>query len=84
MMNKTAGFWTFCLKPSGGLTKYKKEFQNSVDKQTEQPLEKDKDYQWLMKEASWQEFWLLVDQLVDWNKKRKEIKDLNSNQSNHS
>ena len=59
-------------------------FQKSVDKQTEQPLEKERDYQWLLKEASWQEFWLILDQLVDWNKKRKEIESLNSDQSNHS
>jgi hypothetical protein len=52
-----------------------------VDKPSKRPLEKDSDYLWLLKEASWQEFWLFLDQLVDWRKKREELENLNSVQS---
>jgi hypothetical protein len=78
------GLCASCLMPSRRFNNLDEGFQNNVEKQTEQPLEKDKDYQWLLKEASWQEFWLLLDQLVDWNQKRKEIEGLNCDQSNHS
>jgi hypothetical protein len=36
-----------------------------MDEQKRQPLVKERDYQWLLKEASWQEFWFFLDQLVD-------------------
>jgi len=52
-----------------------------VEKPRKRPLEKDRDYQWLLKEASWQEFWLFLDQLVDWREKREELENLNSDQS---
>jgi hypothetical protein len=65
----------------GQLNKLNKGFLDIVDNHSKQPVEKDKDYQWLLKEASWQEFWLFLDQLVDWNKKREELENLNSDQS---
>ncbi|MFN2173110.1 MAG: hypothetical protein ACK2U0_16275 [Candidatus Promineifilaceae bacterium] len=52
-----------------------------MDERTKQPLEEERDYQWLLKEASWHEFWLFLDQMVDWNKKREEIEKLNSKKS---
>ena len=58
-----------------------KGFLDIVEKPRKRPLEKDRDYQWLLKEASWQEFWLFLDQLVDWREKREELENLNSDQS---
>jgi hypothetical protein len=60
-----------------------KGFLKFVDKQSRQPAENDKDYHWLLKEASWQEFWFFQDQSVDWNKKREELKNLNADQSDN-
>jgi hypothetical protein len=45
-----------------------------MEEHKEPPLEKERDYQWLLKKASWQEFWLFLDELVDWNKKREEFR----------
>ena len=47
-----------------------------MDEQKKQPLRKERSYQWLLKEASWQEFWLILDELVDWNEKRDEFENL--------
>ncbi|MDX1417730.1 MAG: hypothetical protein R3293_26240 [Candidatus Promineifilaceae bacterium] len=52
-----------------------------MDKQRKQPQEKERAYQWLLMEASWQEFWHSLDQLVDWNKKREEWERLCSHRS---
>lgn len=38
--------------------------------------EQDRDYSWLLKEASWGEFWFAIDQVVDWIKKREEVEKL--------
>jgi len=38
--------------------------------------EQNADYQWLLREASWEEFWFVVDSAVDWIEKREQIKKL--------
>jgi hypothetical protein len=35
-----------------------------------------RDYTWLLREATWREFWFALDQVVDWIKKREEIEKL--------
>jgi len=34
------------------------------------------DCQWLLKEATWEEFWYAVDLIVDWIEKREQISRL--------
>ena len=36
--------------------------------------EQNADYQWLLHEATWTEFWLAMDSAVDWFEKREQIR----------
>ncbi len=38
--------------------------------------DQNEDYRWLLREASWREFWLALDQTVDWVKRREQIEEL--------
>ena len=44
-----------------------------MDARTEKKEKRNEDYQWLIKDATWGEFWFALDTVVDWIKKREQI-----------
>jgi len=47
-----------------------------MSKHLGEQFEQSSDYQWLLREASWKEFWFVVDSAVDWIEKREQITHL--------
>ena len=45
--------------------------------------EPNRDYTWLLREATWGEFWFALDQVVDWIKKREELEKLQEEKQKH-
>ena len=47
-----------------------------MSKRSGEQFKQSSDYQWLLQEASWEEFWFAMDAAADWLEKREQMKNL--------